>query len=363
MKPRNFLILLYLFLSCRIVFAQEELKPAYIILNQFDTIKGVGNMSKNQEYCWFKKLGADDITTYLPNEIDAFRIVGGKYFVSRKIEETDRKLVFQKWYFLEFLVDGEINLFTIQHSIRFFIEKEDKGLVELIDETKNLKNRSGISYSVKNNKYIGYLKLYLSEAPELSPRIEQMDYLNQRDLVKLSVDYHNAVCNKYECINYTKNLPNVKYKLEVLSGITRYNSFYSPQIGVLVHIGCPFINENLFVITGIIYSERPYYLRQIYNIGSNPDLTEHEYRIKLPFSLQYVFGKKHFKPTIAFGLPAGIPITSVQGGFIYSITNRFEISCSGSIDGLFHTAYYSAEETFNNKLGHSLNFGLMYQIK
>ncbi len=320
-------------------------------------------MSKNQEYCWFKKSGVDDVTTYLPNEIDAFRIVGGKYFVSRKIEESDGKFVFQKWYFLEVLVDGEIDLFSIQQSIRFFIEKENKGLVELKDETKNLKNRSGMSYSVRNNKYIGFLKLYMSEAPNLSPRIEQMDYLNQRDLVKLSVDYHNAVCSKDDCINYTKNLPNTEYKLEVLSGITRYNSFYSPQIGILVHIGCPFINENLFVKTGIIYSERPFYLRQIYNIGSNPDLTEHEYRIKFPFSLQYVFGKKHFKPTIAFGLPAGIPITSVQGGFIYSITNRIEICCSASIDGLFHTAYYSAEETFNNKLGHSLNFGLMYKFK
>ncbi|NJN25556.1 MAG: hypothetical protein HC819_06135 [Cyclobacteriaceae bacterium] len=268
------------------LFSQSEFKPSLIVNLQNDTIYGIGNISKNQEYCLFKKFDAKEFTKYYPNELSAFRVINGKYFVSREIKESDNKA---KWYFLEFLVDGEIDLFLISSSGRYFIKKENEDFLELDDGINSIQNIGGKDYIVQNKQYLGYIRAYMSEAPELFPKIDEMDILDQRDLVNISIDYHNAICNEYECVNYTKFIPKVTYKLELLSGATYHNKYYAPQFGFLVHIWRPLKNEKLYLKMGIIYSDKPYLNKSI--IKAN----EHDYNIKFPVSFQYVFGKRDFK--------------------------------------------------------------------
>ena len=135
MKLR-FSITLGLVIFCfQSLFSQSDFSPSLIVNRQNDTIYGVGNISKNQEYCLFKKFDAKDFTKYYPNEISAFRIIDGKYFVSREIKESNGKL---NWYFLEFLVDGEIDLFSISSSGRYFIKKENEDFLELNDKIKSI---------------------------------------------------------------------------------------------------------------------------------------------------------------------------------------------------------------------------------
>ncbi len=347
-------------LITNISFSQGDFKTAFIVNLKYDTIYGIGDISKNQEYCLFKKFDEKDYTKYMANQMIAFRVVGGKYYLSREILKNNRK---SKWYFLEYLVDGEIDLYTISHSGRYFIKKEDEAFLELNDNIKEIKKIDGKQYMVHDTKYLGFLKIYMSDVPELFPQINKMGQLNQRDLVNLSMDYHNAVCNDSECINYTKKIPKITYKIEVFSGLTYHNKYYSPQFGVLLHIWRPLKNEKLYVKTGLLFSDKPYIYKYIMYLDANED--ERDYAINIPISFQYVFGEKQFKPTIAFGFPTGINrmIFSFQGGFIYSLSKNIDLSFSSSIDGLLAFPMNMHKDIFNNNFGHSINLGLIYQIK
>jgi hypothetical protein len=336
-------------------FAQSKLQPCFIVKNQADTIIGEGSVSKNQKYCLFKALDAEKSETIYPDKIDAIRIINGSNYVSKKIEEPNGDTTM---YFLEFLVDGEVDLFTISKAGRYFLMKENGDMLELIYTRDNIIEQEGRKYLVQDKKYLGYLRSFMSDAPELFPEIDKMEILNQRNLVDLSVDYHNAICEEYPCVDYTKKIPKITYKLELLTGATKHNAYYSPQYGILVHVWSPLRNEKLYVKAGIIYSEKTY------NRKSGNDTESKDYSLKFPISLQYVFGQGRLKPTVALGFPTGIfLISSVQGGFIYSFTEKFEIALNASLDGLLAFPAGLHEEIFDNNFGHSIGFGLIYQIK
>ncbi len=354
MKTEILLATFFILFLAGYSFSQSNNKPAYII-KQSDTLFGIGKMSKNQKYITFKRSDATKFREILPKDIDAFRIIGGRYFISHQVVEYNNKL---NWYFLELLVDGEIDLYAISKSVRFFIKKNDGKLIELKDNVENITNIGGSKYMKKDNRYLGVMKLYMEDAPTLFPEIDNMDRLEQRKLVKLSVDYHNTVCTDHECINYTKDIPKVTYKLEILSGVNHHNSTYTPQFGLLAYVWSPLHNERLYLKTGLIYSARPYGRRDINN------LEEINYNIKIPFSFEYVFGNKAFKPTLAIGFPTGIyPTVSVQGGFIVTLDQRFELSLSTSVDGILSQMAGMQQELYNNDFGHSINFGLIYDFK
>jgi len=354
LRVKDLLTVLLMLLSFTYGYSQKDFKSCFIVNNHSDTIFGTGNISKNQEYCMFKKFDANEFKKLYPQDIHAFRIIGGKYYLSQQITENDGRL---QWYFLEFLVDGKIDLFTITSSVRFFIKKENEPILELKDKISNLTKIDGSNYNIKDKRFIGQMKVYMSEAPALFPEIDNIDNLHQRDLVKLSMDYHKAVCNEYECVNYTKNIPNVTYKIEVLTGVNHHNNFYTPQFGILVHIWRPLRNERLYLKTGVLYSTRPYYKR-IDKIEDKAD-----YSIKIPFSFEYVFGKKALKPTLAIGFSTGIFLcSSFQAGFTYTFSEKFEFCLNGSVDGLLSQVLWGTEELFNNNFGHSLSSGLIYKL-
>jgi hypothetical protein len=352
MKGKNSLAIFFILFFIGTAFSQTINKPAYII-KQTDTIYGIGYMGKNQQYIKFKSNYAANFIKILPEEIDAFRIIGGRYFISQQVVEYNKKL---NWYFLEFLVDGEIDLYSITDFGRFFIKKDDGKLVELKDNVENITTIGGSKYLKKDKRYLGVMKLYMEDAPALFPEIDKIDRLKQADLVKLSVDYHKAVCNDHECVNYTKDVPKVAYKMEVLSGFNHHNKEYTPQFGLLFHVGRPLRNERLYVKTGLIYSARNYGRQDL----NHPT----QYNIKIPLSFEYIFGKKAFKPLIAIGCPTGIyPIVSLQGGLIVSVTPGFELSISGSVDGILGLLAGYHPKFYNNDFGHTINFGLIFVFK
>ncbi|MEI6062061.1 MAG: hypothetical protein WCR72_15270, partial [Bacteroidota bacterium] len=243
----------------------------------------------------FKKTGTQDFIKFYPDEIKAFRTINGKYYVSKRVEGITGK---PRWYFLEFLVEGKLDLYVIGNSDRFFIQKDNDSLLELNDEAAKLKKIDGLEYKIKDNRYVGVIKYYMADAPQLFPEIDHIEKLQQKDLVKLSMDYHKAVCNEYECVNYAKSIAKVQYKFEALSGANYHNAYYTPQYGGLVHISQPLRNERLFFKTGLLYSARSY-ARKDFRNGTR-------YNLKIPASFEYVFGKRAFKPTLDFGCPTGI---------------------------------------------------------
>lgn len=358
MNRRHVIVLGILILFSQNLFSQIKIEPAYIVTNHNDTLFGVGSMSVDQKYCSFRKIGAKDFTLYYPTEIKVFRFIDDKYYVATEVKEPDTKL---NWYFLEYLVDGEIDLFAIPASYRYFIKKENADFFELRDNIKHIQEIDGGTYLVQDKRYLGYIRAYMWDAPQLFSEIDKIRKLNERDLVRLSVDYHHAVCNDYECVNYTKKVLNIRTKVELVSGVTRHNRYYSPKIGVLFHQ--PVFKDKVFMKAGIIYSDQPYWKKRYY------DKEEHHFNLKIPFSFEYVWGGKKFKPTVAFGWPTGIlgysrvfPIISLESGFIYSVTKDWEVSVNGSIDGLQNFVMDEHYSMYHNKLGHSLSLGIIYSL-
>lgn len=364
MKLKKILITIFLLIVIKISFSQEDINSSFIIKNETDTIFGTIRLSPNQEYCLFKRVDDMEFKKYFPNEIDAIKIKDEKYFVSKQVIEPKGDL---KWYFLEYLVDGEIDLYIITSVARYFIEKDGMELIEINDNIKIHKKIDGKDYIIIDKKYLGYLRLYMSEAPELHSKINSMNALSQKKLVKLSVDYHNTVCKNYQCINYTKEIPSITFKIETLTGFNRHNSYYSPHFGFLIHFNIPLKSRQLYIKGGILYSDSPY------DFKSRNTKNEKDYGFLIPVSFQYVFGNKAFKPTIALGTQI-YPVDSYQfalslymnffqGGFQYSLSDKFELNFSSSIDGLAALSFGLHKDLFNNNFGHSFNFGLLYKIK
>lgn len=339
------------------LFSQTTIEPAFIITNHNDTLYGVGSMSSDQKYCSFKKIGATDFISYYPTEIKGFRFIDDKCYVSKEVKEPNSVL---NWYFLEYLVDGEIDLFAIPSAFRYFIKKENADLFELKDNIKNMKEIDGNTYLVQNKRYLGYIRAYMSDAPQLFSEIDKMRKLNSKDLVKLSVNYHHAVCTDYECVNYTKKISNYQSKVELVTGVTRHNDYYSPKVGVLYYH--PIKSDRIFIKTGVLYSDRAYWRKE-------KSTEDYEFNLKIPLSIEYIFSRRNFKPTIGLGWPTGLlawsgvfPVTSIEAGFIYSVTKNWEVSMNGSVDGLYYLTIDEHYLLYNNSLGHSLSFGIIYNL-
>lgn len=203
MLRKKLLPLIFIIICSRLAYSQMPLHKAYIITYGNDTINGYGDMNASQDYCVFKELSSDKRKKYFPQDIAAFRFEGGDYFVARQIPFNSNKSEFK---FLELLVDGEVDLYALGSSGRFYLEMEGEEFLELQDNQYVTQEIDGRDYNVKDNRYIGYIRYYLKDAPELYPKIDKMDVLNQKDLVKIAVEYHNIVCDEYDCVDYTKKV-------------------------------------------------------------------------------------------------------------------------------------------------------------
>lgn len=366
-----FCILISLSIS---VYAQHKFKAAYIINNSGDTLLGTGAMGKSQDYALFRQIGSSDLKKINPGEIKAFREDEGKYYVSG-IVWTEDSLLQPK--FLEYLVKGKISLFSISKYDRFFIQKQEDSLIELPHSIKAYSDRyapahayrdtsgkAGTStldlskeYNIQDMRYIGVLKYYMQDAPQLNSKLENMGLPKQRELVKLMNDYHKAVCSDWACVNYSKVIPDARFTLELYSGMSRHNDYYTTHYGVMVHYWEPLLSTKLYLKTGLLYAQTPYFKRNFY---MNPN---YNYHLRIPLSIYYAFGNGSFKPTIGFGWPTGLfTISSLEVGFQYSVTKKFGINATASMDALQAWVQHRQRRLFDNTFGHSINAGLLYKL-
>lgn len=142
------LVLLTLF-PC-IVFAQANFKPGYILKNSGDTVKGYINYrewSNSPKSIEFKALPGDaKATVYQPVQLQAFGITGMDKYITYKGPVTMDDNVFPglppvldtttrvDTLFLQVLYQGQpLSLFSQrdEHKTRFFIQENNKQLVEL----------------------------------------------------------------------------------------------------------------------------------------------------------------------------------------------------------------------------------------
>lgn len=266
MKYKYYILILVLVLIViHKAHSQSGLREGYIVTNDNDTIYGfISNRGyyNNTKECFFKKEIGSSFIKYLPFEIKGYRIVGNKYYTSKKIriENEDRQI------FAEFLVEGIANLYYYRDNSRkerYYIEKKDENIVELTNEKKEF-SENGIRYQRNSNSYISVLKYTFRDCPTILAEVDKAT-LNRKSLCIIVEKYHDCVCDDKVCINYLEQIPRPKFtygftlglshtKMNFING-TEGQSDYSRSIpfGGFINITTPLENERLSVQLEMIY--------------------------------------------------------------------------------------------------------------
>ncbi len=255
MKIINILLLVFLLISIS-SHAQNDFRAGYVIDLSHDTICGKIDYRRDlamSKICILKN--ANGNTKELkPTDIKAYRFIDGKYYISKVIDN--------KPVFLEFLIKGEVNIYYLrsEKDDRYFIEKKDAELIELPFEEGIKKNKEGKPIKFRTNQHIGLLNHYMRDADNFTDRINAVRKPGHINLINLAQDYHEQICEDYECIIYERLRPIIKVNLEGLLGLANYkileptsNSIF-PQFGAFAYIRSPRINERIFLSTGLLYA-------------------------------------------------------------------------------------------------------------
>ena len=343
-----------------------DFKPGYIISLKGDTLQGMidyRNDLKMSKTCRFIPKNATSEVVYKPNEIKGFRFENGKFFVSRDLKAVDNQPV---TLFLEYLIHGKVDVYYYKDvkGNHYLIEKEGRELTELPPSEEKIKTDStGVAYFDKSNKFIGILLLYMSDIPSMNKEISETTEPSHESLIKLAKDYHKASCGDYSCIIYEKKESLVHLKLELVAGIQYIgnsvteeyisNSYFTT--GVIVKLGEPRVNENLFVKTGLLYShlENSGYWNDLHY--NNNYFTDY---FKIPLQMEYIIQKGTFQPRIGYGLNFYYPIfstVSITPGLDIKISKRMAVTLNSDVE--FVPMLFIIPQTF---MGVTLSAGISY---
>lgn len=319
---------LYLFLLLTAIqlsaSAQSEFHPGFVVTNDMDTLHGlIDNRGDilNTHLCRFKVNETSPIQDYKPDDINSYRFINNKYYISKKVTVNGLPVI----KFLEFLVDGVVDLYLYRDSygLQYYIETEDGRMLELKEE-ETVVHQGNTAYLRKKKEYIGTLKSIFHKAPQLSNDIETAR-LNRVSLIKVVESYHNEVCTDQKCIVYKKNVKKNMVAMSITGGIiwesmnhdigkvtpeNRYvfhdlKTANKPLIGLAFQFITPHNQRLFFQIEPFIYksSYHSTYEYWINHVRSGTDNFSAEYtNVYTNFYLRYALLKNKSQPTIYTGL-------------------------------------------------------------
>jgi hypothetical protein len=300
-----------------ILSAQTDFRTGFIIENSGDTLFGEidyrGDLLMSS-VCKFKDYN-NNVHEYFPSDIKAFRFIGSKYYVSREV--NDKKV------FLEYLINGEINIYYLRDDDgdHYYLDKKDIRLTEISYE-EGIKQVNNKQVFYKSTKHYGLLRVYMQDAPGFDTKIKSIEKPEHRNLIKLAEDYHNVVCGGEKCIIYEKKQPLLRLNLELVSGVIRIENFehfdssqkmrdkYFYRHGIIAHFWMPRINEKIYIKTGLLYSK----VEGINNY-------KYDY-FKVPIHICYMAPKSYLvRPSVS----ASLLLPSYSGGVSISLNKRINI--------------------------------------
>jgi len=271
--------------------AQTNFRPGYVIKLNGDTLFGDvdyrGDLLMSKK-CSFRAANEKVVVDFTPSEISSYRFINGKYFVAKNVKNST--------YYLEFLINGKINIYYLRDEAGeyYFIEKEGLDIVEIPYEEK-VKYVDNVPYLVESTKHIGFLKVYMQDATNLNSEIESIKKPDHNSLIHLAEDYHNAVCKDESCIIYEKKIPLISIHPQMEIGVVNYedirdlhDKFYLTG-GIVAHFWLPRSNEKLFFKTGILISE--------ILIAQGKELL-----YKIPLQVEYQYPSGIVRPKLSFGV-------------------------------------------------------------
>lgn len=304
-------------------------RKGYIISLENDTISGLVDFRLDEENMCFVNFQAEGETNarqYFPGEITGYRLVDdGKFYVSKEIEIRDNK---RQTVFVEYLVQGIKNLYyyKLNEQDFYLIEGAVGELIVLSkkpDEFENLR-------IIEDVKYKGMLKYVFKEYEQVHKQTDKAQF-KRKDLIKLTKDYHNNVCEDGStCIifenDYSKKFITSDFSLFV--GLQSHNlMFYTiyqnrqrdlfvnsvaPEIGAQFSFFSPRLNPSLGLFAEVSCSKIEGKLEDFVINSGIPDaynVYEHRvFRINSTLGVKYLFKEKRLRPSIEIGLITGFMI-------------------------------------------------------
>lgn len=399
---RFYFTLLFFVSSLSYSFCQSNWKEGYVIHKDNDTLSGFidDRGSKiNTLVCFYKATLDSEEKKYSPKDIRGYRFKSGKFFISKKINDQN----FKDPLFLEFLIKGEVNIYHMNVGVnRYFIEKDTlfrelKNTTNLVTvEHKKEGRKDGKIYETDyekiGNEYKGMLKYLLNDA-DMAQQIQQTTFSN-KSLIKVSKKYHEAVCHDEECVVFEKpkELPKINFRVHGGMSINHFNfgdkikTDYRPEalFGLRLiynrptgwmekidfHVDLTLQNFSEYRLNVEGANETVTYQEQIYRIGPDEyynsipflEVNFNATTLKIPFTVNYKFRNKKFKPYVGAGLINSL-VLSQSKSFVYhkfekeygySIP-RHQIGFIGKIGGIYEVKnvdiYFDLNYEYSSSLG------------
>jgi hypothetical protein len=326
MLRKSCVIVILVIIGAECLFCQRDLKPGFIIMHNDDTIHGQINFrtdAVNSYRCEFSDNHTRELKTYFPNDIKAFKVENRKFYVSKDIilDSIEVKL------FVEYLVDGIVDLFFIKHKNNdyYFIEKEGV-MYRLTNEervvkyeprsfSESLRYGTNQTYTQKSNRYIGIMSIIFNDSPETVKQAQRTSF-GFKSFIDITKDYHNKVCSDKICIDYTKSTQQY-WCIEAYGGVvfSKIGLKTSPQFVTntkpLMGVNFRFLPVKSYylwnIIVGIYYSENSIKEKKMshdlhYVNAVSPVLVSLDYSIiRTPIFLEYTLPFKKLKPAFSLG--------------------------------------------------------------
>lgn len=162
MNKKLFFISLLAFLASQVLFSQSEFLEGYILKSEHDTLYGkIENRSyyQNSIQVNFIENNRNNVVKFSPDEIFGYRFSNGKYYISENVRINGH----QKNIFLEYIVNGRLNIYIYQDKLlwnHYFVSKDSLPIEEL-GYREYIKRVDGRNYRVENKPFVGMLKFIL----------------------------------------------------------------------------------------------------------------------------------------------------------------------------------------------------------
>ena len=303
-------------------FSQTDYRKGYVITNARDTLFGLVDYRvgvKAYKSCDLKSSKAQNTITYEPSNIIGYGFENDKFFQSKEVLIKDQP---SRVVFFEVIVRGLVSLYKFEDT--YFIEKDNNGHQQLINETKEVFVDGKII--LKNtNQHIGTINMLLFDCAEIRAKVQRIR-LSEKALTKLIEDYNR--CKGESSVTFKAKKPWTKAMIGLAGGVNisqlNFHTGYehlagnfevskSPMIGVSLVILSPRRNERISYQGDVLYLTSKYYNYTLYNSTFYVErnyVTIELQQLKIPIGIRYTFQQREFTPYLNAGISSTIHLSS-----------------------------------------------------
>jgi hypothetical protein len=258
-----------LLFGSQIAFAQQDLRPGYVITHNNDTIRGQVVLVEGDgrfANCTFIGSGGSS-QTYLPDDLKGYGISGGSLYISRPLPLNGASVTNT---FSELLVTGKANLLFAYD--RQFIDTGDGRIHELI-QSKEVVYKNGVAYVQTAYKFRTTLRQNLAGCSSVASMIDNA-ILTIKSMSKIVRRYNACFSDKPGVASKRQKMFKIyagivagysSVKLDNFSGTELESNVDASQFtdriffpGIAFEIKSPALNENFGLHLDLFYQKNSF---------------------------------------------------------------------------------------------------------